>query len=394
MVTRGPGSRGKLTGALALLFVLGSVHSGFAIELGEWVPGLRVTPFLSERVEYETNILQTPSAAKDDIIFRTIPGALAEWNFGPHSLTAGYRAEILNFLRFGNLDRVHHIFAGLLLMEFNRLTVNVRDDFISTSDPQNTEQTGRIESTTNTLTSGAEYRLTDRFSVGGSGLWTHVSYPTLPQLDREEYLLGPSVFWRITPKADLSLNYFYGQKFWDSTFAFRNVTRNLILMGVRGDLTAKVSSTFRIGFEDREPQGSGLPSYRGVVASGDWKYRPTERLTLTLVTDRSVQESTFGHQVFYVATTGTISATYKLGSKVAASVQFSAGDNAYPGKETLNGQTKWRRDTLLGWGGGVGYDVQWWLRVGGDYVHTSRSSNFGVFNYQDDKVTLFATLQI
>ena len=395
--------------ALALLLVLTTAQPGFALELGEWVRGLRVIPFLSERVDYETNIFQTPSHAKDDVIFRTIPGVLAEWSAGSYSLSAAYRAEILNFLTLSDLDRVHHIFAGLLRMEFNRLTVNVRDDFINTSDPAgscfgtfpntcqqpaNTELTGRIESTTNTLLSTAEYRLTDRFSVGLNGAWAHVSYPTLSQLDREEYLAGASVFWRVLPKADLSLNYYYGQKFWDSTFAFRDVTRNLILVGVRGDVTPKLSSTFRFGFENREPKGTGLPSYRGLVASGDWSYRPTERLMLTLVTDRSVQESTFGHQVFYVATTGTITATHKFGSKLAASLQFSAGDNTYPGKEIVNGQTKWRQDTFLGWGGGIGYDVQWWLRVGADYVHTSRSSNFRVFNYQDDKVTIFATLQI
>jgi hypothetical protein len=289
------------------------------------------------------------------------------------------------------------------------LTVNVRDDFVNTSDPAgsclgafagtcqqsvNTELTGRIESTTNALVSTAEYRLTDRFSVGLNAAWAHVSYPAFPQLDRDEYLAGASVFWRAFAKADLSLNYYHGQKFWDSAFAFRNVTRDLVLVAVRGDITPKLSSTFRFGFENREPKTSGLPSYRGLVASGDWSYRPTERLTLSLVTDRSVQESTFGHQLFYVATTGSISATQKFGAKLAATLQFSAGDNSYPGKETVNGQTKWRQDTFLGWGGGIAYDIQQWLRVGADFSHTSRSSNFRVFNFQDDKVTIFATLQI
>ena len=49
-----------------------------ALDLGEWIPGLKLSPFLSERVDYETNIFQTSSHSKDDIIFRTIPGFLAE----------------------------------------------------------------------------------------------------------------------------------------------------------------------------------------------------------------------------------------------------------------------------------------------------------------------------
>ncbi len=65
---------------LATLLVLVPLRStALALDLGEWVPGLKVSPFLSERVEYESNIFQTPSHSKDDIIFKTIPGFLADY---------------------------------------------------------------------------------------------------------------------------------------------------------------------------------------------------------------------------------------------------------------------------------------------------------------------------
>jgi hypothetical protein len=246
----------------------------------------------------------------------------------------------------------------------------------------------------NMLIPEARYRLTERFSVGINGWWRHVNVPTVPQLDREEYLAGVSVFWKAFPKADLQLNYNRGETIFDPGFAFRDVTRNLFLVAVRGDLTPKLSSTFRIGYESRQPKTSGFKSYNGLVMGGDWIYKPTERLTLTLATDRSVQESTFGNELFYVATTATVMATQQFGPKLMATLRFSAGDNSYPGKETVNGQTKARQDTFLGWGGGISYDIQRWLRVGADYVHTLRSSNFRVFDYQDDRLSLFATLQI
>src|SRR5581483_6703368 len=46
----------------ATLLCLASAPAA-ALDLGEWVPGLKLSPFLSERVDYETNVFQTPSHA-------------------------------------------------------------------------------------------------------------------------------------------------------------------------------------------------------------------------------------------------------------------------------------------------------------------------------------------
>src|SRR5947209_19520873 len=88
--------------------------SASAFDLGEWVPGLKLSPFLSERVEYETNVFQTPSHSKDDVIFKTIPGFVADYTFGAHSLSAGYPAEILKYCDLTNQDSVHQNGGGKL----------------------------------------------------------------------------------------------------------------------------------------------------------------------------------------------------------------------------------------------------------------------------------------
>lgn len=382
-----------VTLVMGLLLPIGSA---VAFDLSEWVPGLRISPFISERLEYESNVFQTPSHAKDDLIFKTIPGVLAEYGTGPHWVTLGYRAEILNFLDLSNQDAVHHIFLGQLHLEFNRLTLNVRDNFVNTTDPPGTELTGRIESTTNTLAPDAEYRLTDRFSIGANATWVHVQYPVLPQLDRDEYLFGGSVFWKFQPKTDLRLTYNYGQKEFNSV-GIRDVTRHVVLLGIRGDLTAKLSSTFRIGYEDREPQGNnpGLKEYRGIVGGGDWVYRPTDRLTITLLTDRSVQESIFANELFFVSTMGTLAVEQRIEPKVAVTARLTGGENAYPTKSQVGNNTpfKFRNDMILGWGAGIGYDVQPWLRLAVDFLHSDRDSNFRQFSFKDDKLSAMITLQ-
>src|SRR5207249_357289 len=151
---------------LCLLTLVFNESPATALDLGEWVPGLKLSPFLSERVEYETNVFQTPSHSKDDVIFKTIPGFVADYTFGAHSLSAGYRAEILKYVDLTNQDTVHHIAVGQLRLDFPRLLLNLKDDFIRTSDPPGTELTGRIKSTTNELKPEAEFRITSRLSTG------------------------------------------------------------------------------------------------------------------------------------------------------------------------------------------------------------------------------------
>src|SRR5690242_14217565 len=152
---------------LATLLVLGPLGSSArALDLGEWIPGLKLSPFFSQRVEYESNVFQVPSHSKDDIIFKMIPGFVADYTFGSHSVSAGYRAEILRYLDLTDQDTVHHFGVFQLRLDFPRTLLTLRDDFARTSDPPGTELTGRILSTTNVLKPEGEYRLTQSLSTG------------------------------------------------------------------------------------------------------------------------------------------------------------------------------------------------------------------------------------
>jgi hypothetical protein len=366
-----------------------------AFDLGQWVPGLKVSPFLSEKVEYESNVFQVPSHSKDDIIFKTIPGILADYTFGTHSLTAGYRAEILRYLDLTNQDTVHHIAVGQLRLDFPRTLLNLRDDFTRTSDPPGTELTGRILSTTNVLKPEGEYRITPSFSTGLNYSWTRTRFDdraigTL--IDRDEHLIGASVFWKFVPKGDLFLNYSYGlSNFTESSD--RDFTSHNITVGLRGDITSKLSSSFRIGYTREEPVHGNQTTFNGLILSGDYVYKPLERLTFTLSTQRARQESTFGTVVFYVTNNGTLSAVYQILPKVTLSGRVGGGTNEYSTKQTADGKTDFRHDSFILGGAQAEYEIQPWLRVGLEYLRISRDSNFPSFRFVDDRVTGRATVQ-
>src|SRR5215475_5172184 len=157
-----PGSRGLIALLLPFCFLtlVLADSPAMALDLGEWVPGLKLSPFLSERVEYNSNVFQTPNHAQDDVIFKTIPGFVIDYTFGKHSVSAGYRAEILNYVTLTNQDTVNNIMAFQLRLDFPRWLLILKDDFTQSNEPPTSELTGPIKSTTNVLSPEAEFRVT------------------------------------------------------------------------------------------------------------------------------------------------------------------------------------------------------------------------------------------
>ncbi len=388
----------KRVGIVAALVLAAMCFSGApasALDLGEWVPGLKLSPFLSERVEYETNIFQTPSHAKDDVIFKTIPGFVIDYTFGAHSLSAGYRAEILRYVDLTDQDTVHHIAAFQLRLDFPRLLLNLKDDFTRTSDPPNTELTGRILSSTNVLTPEAEFRVTSRFSTGVSYSWTRVRFDDSSigdLIDRDEHAIAGSVYWKFVPKADIGLTYRYDRA--DFTVSSdRDFESHEMRLGLRGDITAKLSSSLYVGYLWRVAEHSNQVDWNGFTFGGDVTYRPTERATITLAASRVPQESTFLRDPFYITTNASLLAQYQILPKLTIGARIGGGVNDYATKQTVDGKTDFRHDSFLAAGAQLEYAVQPWLRLGLEYLRTSRDSNFSPFNFVDDKITGRATLQ-
>jgi hypothetical protein len=395
---------GAVLGVVAALLPLPAQ----ALNFEEWVRGLTVTPFLSERVEYETNIFQTPSNTKGDTIFKTIPGFLADLSRGPFSASVGYRAEILNYVTLTDQNTTNQFGVVQLKLDMSRLKLQLRDDFTETTDPPGSELTGPIKSQTNVLAPTAEYRLTERFSLGVNYAWTHIHYPgsasasspndqqnqRVQQLDEDQQLGGATLWWKLTPKADVGLTAQYGSQVF-SNDSSRNTQMEIVGLALRGELTSKLTSTFRIGVEHQEATSSA-PSFTGLILGGGWIFQATDRTQLTLTTDRTPQVSVFENAQYYISTTAWLGLRHEFPSrKVAFWLRAGAGEDDYNTKQpTANGvMTKYRVDTLVGASAGLDYAIQPWLRTGVEYSFRQRTSNFPQFNYDDSKFSGRMTVQ-
>jgi hypothetical protein len=393
------------TALLAVMAVLAGVVTApapaAAVDLNAlWpdlgLPGFKITPFVSQRVEYESNIFQVPSGSEDDAIFKTIPGFVLELPMGRHRLDLGFRAEILRYADLTSQDTEHYFVLGNLLLDFpGGLKARLKEDFARTSDPPGTELTGRLESTTNILSPSVEYSISPRFAVGVDYVWTTVSFDDdtgVEQLDRNEHTVGLTGFYRVQPKTDLLVTFSYGTKNFD-TANRRDVDRYIGAVGVRGEITSRLTSSLRIGYEVREPERGDIGGYRGFVAAGDLIYRPTERTRLTLVMERSVQESVFATNVAYLTNLLTLSAEHFLTPKLLLTGRLFGGFSEYFEKAPKrSGRLDWREDWVGAFSIGVEYQIQKWLAISADYTYSRRESNFANFDFKDDvvggKVTL------
>jgi hypothetical protein len=310
-------------------------------------------------------------------------------------VSAGYRAEILNYVDLTNQDTTNHIMAFQLRLDFPRWLLTLNENFTRTNEPPTSELTGPIESSTNVLTPAAEFRVTTRLSTGVNYSWTRVRYdnPSIGDLiDRDEQVIGGSVHWKFVPKADVGLTYRYDQTNF-TTSTDRDYHSHEMRVGLRGDLTAKVSSSLYVGYLWRIADHSDQIGWNGITFGGDTTYRPTERATITLSVARLPQESTFSNTPFYITSYATLLAQYQLLPKLNIGANIGGGINDYSTKQTVGGVTDWRRDSFLSAGARAEYNIKEWLSVGLEYLWTTRESNFDPFEFKENRVIGRVTLQ-
>jgi hypothetical protein len=393
--------------SLAVLAV-GAPAPAVAVDLNAlWpdlgLPGFKITPFLGQRFEYESNVFQAHSGSQDDVISKTIPGFVLELPLGRHKIDLGFRAEILRYFDLTDQDTEHYFVLGNLLLDFpGGLKLNLKEDFARTSDPPGTELTGRLNSTTNIVSPSVEYAFARRWAAGFEYVYTTVEFDSdsgVTDLDRTEHTFGLTGYYKVQPKTDILLNVGYGFKNFDNSQSTttglqndRDADRFFVTTGLRGELTSRLVSTFRIGYEVRNGDDD-RGDYKGFIVGGDLVWRPTDRTRVSLITERSVQESIFQNNFVYIGNQATLSVEHFLTPKLLVSGRLTGSTaNYFEKSQKTNSTFDWREDFVGSYSVGLEYNIQKWLAVSADYTHTRRDSNFNNFDYKDDivggKVTL------
>lgn len=354
----------------------------------------RILPSLDLTGEYNDNVDLEPSDKKSDFITTISPGIVIELPARRYALRLGYRADILRYAERSELDTVNHsaAFNGRIAFPWG-LAVTLSDGFTRAFDFPGfpvPEITRRVERNENVLKLNTEYTIGERISLGLTYGWLLIDYlddPEFEQLDRQEHQVGLIVFYRILPKTSLLGEYDYQVIRYDVE-TDRDSNSNKFKVGIRGDLTAKTSVTLKLGAEIKDYEDPAQDDWTGPIAEVEalWKYRaPSE---LRIFGGRANVESVSEGANFYVATYGGVEVRHHLTSRLILGVSGLIGVNDYPDPVTVGTKTDERLDFFYQFNASLRYQFRRWLSAQIGYAYLRRDSNFGEFEYTNNRVTV------
>jgi uncharacterized protein (PEP-CTERM system associated) len=114
---------------------------------------------------------------------------------------------------------------------------------------------------------------------------------------------------------------------------------------------------------------------------------------VTLGLERSLEESVFASNAFYVTTIAALSVEHQLRPRLSVRAAVNVAMNDYPNQETVGGETKFRDDWIYGAGAGIDYELFRWMRLGLQYNYEQRDSNFAAFDFTDHRGIFTVTFQ-
>jgi len=350
--------------------------------------GFKLIPSLRYTGEYDDNVLRQSSGAKSDFISTVSTGLAAQLRLGgSDQLSAAYRNEILRYVERGNLDTERHFFDLAGSLTFTKLSFFAKEKFASTDDFPSSELATRIKRNENEAGGGADWDAYGRWGLGVLLNHFYADYQgrDFEILDRSALTLGGRVYYRFTPRLRVFVEY----NRVDETYASavdRDNTRQRALLGLEGNITERLSSTAKLGYERTHFETGGQSDLQQFVTSSDTKFQPLERLSFRLLMSRSVQASAFVGNSQFVSTDAQLSADYAFRPRLFFLPRITAGVDEFPQRADNAGTSEKRTDFRYGFGLGIRYQIQKWLHVDANYDYTRRDSNFDQFDYADNRV--------
>ena len=380
---------------LVLLAIVG--WGGPAAAQGLQLGPFRILPSLEFSIEYDDNILLTPDNEIDDFIFHIIPGVLLELPSRKYAVRLGYQADILRYLDNTDLDTVHHSFLADGRVNFTGgLGLRLTDRFLITDDFSGfpvPELTQRVERWENTLDTGVDYTVRERYTLDVGYRWFMVDYqddPEFDQFDRDDHTIAGTLFYRVFPKTSVLGEVQYNLVRYDeqAVAADRDSDAWRFLVGVKGDITAKTTLLVKVGWEWRDYESSGREDWDGFIAEGNiiWKYRePSE---VRLFGGRANVESLEETRNYYITNYAGAEVRHFLRERVILRIRGLGGVNDYPsqanvGSTTVNVE---RSDTFFEAGASVKYQMRRWLAFELGYQFLYLDSNIDINDYRDNRV--------
>lgn len=329
----------------------------------------------------DTNVFNEAEDPKQDFTIAARPSIEARLRFGPGRLSYRSSMDANYFHEYKeerSLDRFGEVRAELRL---TRLMAHVATGGLEASNRPNQEIDLRADRSLRTYSAGAMFAVLSRTALVVAARQEKQQF-ALGQIFREEDLaeqlnntleaVDGGVRIALTTLTTFTLTASRER----STFEYspdRNSTTFRITPRFEFDPNALLSGTAAVGFRKFTPSDPTLEGFTGVVADVGVSYT-RDRLRVALKLRRDLDYSVEEREPYYVATTGSVVLTRKVGGPFDVQVLGSLDRFQYKRFNRLDdaGLPPPGIDTTKTIGGGIGYLWRETTRLGLTYEWTSR----------------------
>jgi opacity protein-like surface antigen len=353
---------------------------------------LDIHPSLSVKEEYTDNIYELSDHETGSAITTTSPGIAFQLPLQKHLLNMDCRAEFIEPSRHQNYQTENY-FANIMLdLDFNRLNIQIGDNWARDSVAPDYEEDIRNDYYQNRFFLDTSYKLAGRYKIEGffrnenrDFNSFHKSWQVDPELDNyTQNEVGFGLFYRFLPLTSVLVEYGYtniNNK--DMGLPSTDSDTQRLWLGLTWEATSKITGEIKGGFTDRNYDGD-IDDFNGFGMKVDIKYQLTSYTTIGLngfrrPVDTAVTEEEGVYGPYYVSTGGTLSVDHKLTHKISANAHVSYINDHYEEKGIYG---KKREDDRIGFGVGINYQVQDWLGCGVSYSYVDKDSDVEIEDYR------------
>jgi hypothetical protein len=347
---------------------------------------------------YDDNLYLTKTDKKKEYTSTLSPSVLFSLTSKYISMDANYVIDIVRYKNRKDLNGTNHLLLtyirpGSIKLPFfkkrgGKIGIELQDDFQPlVTSVATSEQTERTDRTYNKLFMALDYYMSAKRTLALEYTNVYQSYrsTSLKAYSYTEQILSPTFYFHIRPKWSFFTGYDYGMI--DYSEGTKDSTYQRLKGGLTGTLLKKVLAHFESGKEWRAYSDSANGDVQKVFFRSALLDKFTPSTMGSLKYDHSITESTYTGNTYYNSDEINVNLEHKFTYKTIGSCSIKYIQNAYDKDTTEGGETKKRQDQIWEPHLGLKYYVKRWLSTGLDYSYRQRKSNFGIYDYVDNRIT-------
>ncbi len=349
-------------------------------------------PAIGYQYSWMDNVFYDERGIKSDYVSRLNTDLTGELPLGggQHLVTMSYITSTEWFERFRSQNHTDQTVAGGVKLNYVPFSLNVEDHFLRTEDRSGTEFTQRIQRDENTAHALLEipfaaffletesFDLNEDYRQAADQSFTHNNFDFYQRVGID-----------ISGNNQFLAEYGYTHIDYTNSPFNRDGNANQFALGLRGNLTERISYQVWGGAQYRIYDESSLPDFNGFIMRAAAEYAISDASHVALKLDRSPQESTFDNQSFYVRDHSELTWRQQIADRLFFNTTEAFDYNEYSRVTVLASKQEVRKDYVWGASAGLEYVLPNNLTsLTLDYHLNGRVSNLdGSLGYDANEVT-------